>query len=65
LRLSIATLDGLVIQLTNIPIFTEANVIDRQLFDKARRSLDEIIELSGQVKKSSEKLRKAAQKSQQ
>ncbi len=64
LRQSIATLDGLIIGFVNNPIFKETNVIDAQLSGKARRTLEEIIELSGQVKKSSEKLRKAVQKPQ-
>jgi len=56
-------LDRQIIEFVNNPIFKAVNVINPQLSSKARRSLDEIIELSEQVKKSSEKLRKAVQKS--
>jgi hypothetical protein len=49
-------------EFVNNPIFKATNVIDPQLSSKARRSLDEIIELSEQVKESSEKLRKARSK---
>jgi len=64
LRPMLETLDRLIIEFVNNPILKEANLIDAQLSGKARRSLDEIIELSGQVKKSSEKLGKTVQKSQ-
>lgn len=57
---SLSTLDQLVLRFTNNPVFKRADVVDAQLAAKARRDLDEIIELSGGIKKNSEKLLKAA-----
>ncbi len=64
LRSSLTTLGKLIAGFAHNPVFKEANVVDARLSAKARRDLEEIIELSGQVKKSSEKLNKAVQKSQ-
>lgn len=60
---SLSLLSGLIVRFVRNPIFQEVNVIDAQFSAKARRDLEEIIELSGQVKKSSEKLSKTAQRS--
>lgn len=62
LRSSIAALDRLVIGFVKNPIFNETSVLDVRLSAKAHRNLEEIIELSGQVERSSEILRKAGQK---
>jgi hypothetical protein len=59
LKTSLSALGELIYVFVRNPVFKEANVADVQRLAKARRDLDEIIELSGQVKKSSEKLRKA------
>lgn len=63
LRPSIAALDRLIIGFVKNPIFNKPNVIDVRLSAKAYLNLEEIIELSDQVKQSSEELRKAGQKS--
>ena len=55
-------LDRQIMEFVNNPIFKAVNVINPQMSSKARRSLDEIIELSEQVKESSGKLRKARSK---
>jgi hypothetical protein len=62
LRSSLSTLGKLIAGFAHNPVFKETNVVDAQLSAKARRDIEEIIELSGQIKKSSEKLNKAAQK---
>jgi hypothetical protein len=64
LRSSLLTLGRLIAGFAHNPIFKDTNIIDVQLSAKARRDLEAIIELSGQVKKNSERLNKAAQKSQ-
>lgn len=56
LRPSLLTLDKLIDEFVSSPVFESAKVVDAQLSAKARRSLDEIIVLGGQIKKSSEKL---------
>jgi hypothetical protein len=64
LRSSLSALGELVAEFASNPIFRGANavdVIDVQQSAKARRDLDEIIELSSQIKKSSEKLKRTAQ----
>lgn len=61
LRSSIAALDRLVIGFVKNPIFNEISVMDVRLSVKAHRDLEEIIELSGQVERSSEESRKAVQ----
>ncbi len=64
LQAALATLSGLVIDFVNNPLFQAVNVLDAQSSVKARRDLEQIIALSAHVKKSSEKLDRAAQKSQ-
>jgi hypothetical protein len=59
LKSSLSALGELIYGFVRNPIFKEANVVDVQMLAKARRELEEIIELSGQVKKSSERLHKA------
>jgi hypothetical protein len=64
LRSSLSALGELIYGFVRNPVFKEANVADVQMLAKARRDLEEIIELSGQVKKSSERLHKAERPSQ-
>lgn len=61
LKSSLSTLDELIIRFVRNPVFRSVNVVDAQESAKARRDLEEIIALSGEIKKSSEKLNKAAQ----
>lgn len=66
LRSSLSALGELVAGFVSNPIFKGANavdVVDVQLWAKARRDLEQIMELSSQAKKRSERLNKAAQKS--
>lgn len=58
LKSSLSVLKKLIIGFVNNPIFREANVVDIQLSAKAKHDLEDIIELSEQIKKSSEKLNK-------
>ena len=62
LRGALAELHELIYRFARSPIFTEVNLVDTEQSAKARRDLDEIIELSGRVKKGSEELRKAARR---
>ncbi len=62
LRRSVAALGELIYLFARNPVFTQAGVVDAELSLKARRDLDEIIELSGRVKAGSEGLRKAARR---
>jgi hypothetical protein len=62
LKRALRALDELVKGFTHNPALTQARPDDAQLSAKARRDLREIIELSGHVKKGSEKLDKAARK---
>lgn len=64
LKSALSALDELIISFVSNPVFQSVNVVDAQLSAQARRNLEEIIELSGQVKKRSEQLHKAAEKSQ-
>lgn len=64
LRAALTTLGPLIAGFAHNPIFKETKVLDAQLSTKARCDLEEIIELSSQVKKSSEQLSKAAIKTQ-
>ena len=59
---SVSVLNKLIIGFVNNPIFKEANVVDVQLSVKAKHDLEDIIEMSEQIKKSSEKLDKIARK---
>jgi hypothetical protein len=60
LRGALAALHELIYRFARSPVFTEVNLVDTEQSAKARRDLDEIIELSGRVKKGSEELGKAA-----
>ena len=62
LKSALGTLDGLVVSFVTNPGFRSVNVIDAQWAVKARRDLEEIIELSGRVKTCGEQLQKASQK---
>ncbi|HWS53913.1 MAG TPA: hypothetical protein VN228_07295 [Pyrinomonadaceae bacterium] len=64
LKSSLSALGELIYGFVRNPVFKEAKVADVQMLPKARRDLEEIIELSGQIKKSSEKLRKAERPTQ-
>jgi hypothetical protein len=64
LKSSLTVLRKLVIGFVNNPIFREANIVDVQLSAKARHDLEDIIEVSELIKKSSEKLGKLASKTQ-
>jgi hypothetical protein len=64
LKASLLALGKLVAGFAHNPVFKEPNVVDAQMSAKARRDLEEIITLSDQVRKSSEKLNKLAQKTQ-
>ena len=63
LKAALVALDRLVVSFVSNPGFQSVKVVDPQWPARARRDLDEIIELSGRVKKSSEQLYRAAQKS--
>jgi hypothetical protein len=64
LKKSLLTLDGLIAGFVTNPVFQQTNVsvVDAELSLKAQRDLDEIISMSGHIKKASEKLHKTAQK---
>lgn len=64
LKSSLLTLGKLIAGFAHNPVFKEPNVVDAQLSAKARRDLEDIIELTGQVMKSSEKLGKSVNKTQ-
>lgn len=64
LKSSLSALNELIAGFVNNSVFKSAGVVDAELSAKARRDLERIIELSEGIKKSSEKLNKAAQKSQ-
>lgn len=61
---SLVVLDNLVMEFVNSPIFEQPKTVDVQIAAKARRALEEIIEVSDQIKKNSEKLKKLAEKTQ-
>jgi hypothetical protein len=63
LHSSLATLDSLILDFVSNPVFESAKVVDIPLSIKARRHLEEIIILSGQIKKSSEKLAQTTRQS--
>ena len=63
LRSSLPVLGELIFGFAHNRVFTESNVVDAQLSAKARRDLEEIIELSGELKKAGERLTKASTKS--
>lgn len=64
LKSSLSALDKLITGFVTNSVFASADVVDAQLAIKARRDLEEIIELSSGIKKTGEKLSKVAQKSQ-
>jgi hypothetical protein len=64
LKSALSSLGKLIAGFVHNPVLKDANVIDAELSVKARRDLDEIIELSGHVKRGSERLNKATGKSQ-
>ena len=64
MKSALSALDELIISFVSNPVFQSVNVVYAQLSAQARWNLEEIIELSGQVKKRSEQLHKAAEKSQ-
>ncbi|HWS56704.1 MAG TPA: hypothetical protein VN228_21390 [Pyrinomonadaceae bacterium] len=62
LKSSLTTLDKLILDFVNNPIFERTRTADVQMSAKARQDLDGIIELSEQIRKSSERLSKGARK---
>jgi hypothetical protein len=64
LKSSLVTLSELIHEFVTNPLFEKANLVDIQLATKARRDLDDIIEVCGRVKKNSEELSKATEKAQ-
>ncbi len=67
LKSSLAALSGLINRFVNNPMFQNASTINANTIEAdpaatARRDLEDIIELSGRVKKNSERLDKAARK---
>ena len=62
LKSALSALDKLVLEFVNSPIFEQAKALDVKMAAEARRALEEIIEVSGRIKKSSEKLKKLTQK---
>jgi hypothetical protein len=61
LKASLLALGQLVERFVRNPIFREVNVIDAQASTRARRDLQAIIEISGRLKKESERLDKDSQ----
>lgn len=64
MKSALVVLDNLIMEFVNNSIFDQAKTVDLQQAAKARRALDEIIELSEQIKKCGEKLKSLAQKTQ-
>ena len=62
LKKAITALGWLIYNFAKNPIFGEVDIVEVKSAAKARRDLEEIIELSEQLKKSSEQLEKAARK---
>jgi hypothetical protein len=58
LKPSVLKLGRLIFSFVDNPFFREASVVDTQLTSKARRDLEDIIELSGQIRKTSEQMEK-------
>ena len=54
---AVITILRLIFSFIDNPFFKEISVVDTQVTTKARRDLEEIIELSEQIKRDSEKLR--------
>jgi hypothetical protein len=59
LRTSLAELSDLIEEFVSNPMFEQSKVVDPRLSAKARQDIEAIIELSKQIKRSSEKLRAA------
>lgn len=64
MKSSLVVLDNLIMAFVNSSIFDQAKAVNLQAATKARRDLEEIIEMSEQIKKSSERLKNIAQKTQ-
>lgn len=64
LKSALSALDKLVMEFVNNPIFEQAKTVDVQMAAKARRALEDIIEVSDRIRKSSEKLKKLSQQKQ-
>jgi hypothetical protein len=64
LKSSLVMLKELIREFVMNPLFEQANLVDLQLAAKARRDLDDIIEVCGRVKKNSTELSKAAGREQ-
>jgi hypothetical protein len=62
LGISLSELSNLIDEFVSNPIFEQSKLVDAQLSAKARQDIEAIIELSSQIKRTSEKL-KAAEKS--
>ena len=60
LRISISDLSNLIDEFVSNPMFEQSKLVDARLSGKARQDIEAIIELSGQIKRSSEKLKAAA-----
>jgi hypothetical protein len=58
LRSSLGVLSGLIESFVSNPMFEHSRLLDQDLSDKASRDLAAIIRLSGEIKRSSERLRK-------
>lgn len=58
LKPPVIRLGRLIFSFVDNPFFKEASVVDTQLTARARRDLEDIIELSGQIKRSSDQLGK-------
>ncbi len=65
LKSALTTLDGLILRCVRNPLFKSPGLVDLRQSPQVRRELEAIIELSGQVKKRSEQLHKAAQQQSQ
>ncbi|HEX8175780.1 MAG TPA: hypothetical protein VF543_11735 [Pyrinomonadaceae bacterium] len=64
MKSALVVLDNLIMEFVNNSIFNQSKTVDLQQATKARLALDEIIELSEQIKKCGEKLKSLAQKTQ-
>lgn len=62
MKSAVEALGKLIAGFAHNPVFKEPKVVDAQMSAKARRDLEEIIELSGQLRKTSEKLTKTTGK---
>ena len=60
LRISLSDLSNLIDEFVSNPMFEQSKLVDARLSGKARQDIEAIIELSSQIKRSSEKLKAAA-----